>query len=148
MFEIDFFFVFFLCFYLMKGCRPRGPNPEKVGARIMGARKPEMGPRRVGASPKFHAFFSVSRSHFHSFCLSLGVFSWNFVVFGSAGALKCSRFEFSGYRVKPRRPQSRRGFTRQERNFGRSREGRSREGGPGKGGPGAVRGHRNMTKTP
>ena len=28
------------------------------------------------------------------------------------GALKCARFEFSGCRLKPRRPRSRRGFTR------------------------------------
>ena len=35
-----------------------------------------MGARRWG--PKFRAFFSLSRPQFRSFCLSLGVFSWNF----------------------------------------------------------------------
>ena len=40
--------------------------------------------RKVGGGPEgwgaqnFALFFSVSRSHFRSFCLSLGVFSWNF----------------------------------------------------------------------
>ena len=34
------------------------------------------------------------------------------VVFLKAGTLKCARLEFSGCRVKPRRPRSRRGFTR------------------------------------
>ena len=62
-----------------------------------------MGPRRVA---KISLFFSLSRSQFLSFSLfgrsSRGIL----VVFRSAGALKCSRLEFSGCRVKPWRPRS------------------------------------------
>ena len=43
---------------------PNGWGPTKIG------------PRRVGAQN--FALFSVSRSHFRSFCVSLGVFSWLF----------------------------------------------------------------------
>ena len=43
----------------------------------MGARtQKKWGPE--GWGPKISRFFSVSRSHFRSFCLSLGVFSWFF----------------------------------------------------------------------
>ena len=52
------------------------------------------------------ALCSFSRSHFRSFCLSLGSSRGFLVVFGSAGAVKCARLEFSGCRVKPRRPSA------------------------------------------
>ena len=65
-----------------------------------------MGPQKGGESGKISRFFSLSRHSFHSFLPLLGVFSWNFGICGSAGALKCARLEFSGCRVKPRRPQS------------------------------------------
>ena len=85
----------------------------KFGAPKNGARRVRhegwgawggVGPERWGPEgwgPE-GCFFSVSCSHFRSFCLSLGVFSWFLVVFGSAGAVKCARLEFSGCRVKPR----------------------------------------------
>ena len=72
-----------------EGGAPKGgaPNPEKwcpegwgPKLRTGGAPKggaPKCGVRRVGG-PKFSAFFSLSRPHFRSFSLSLGVFSWNF----------------------------------------------------------------------
>ena len=77
-----------------------GPNPEKVEARRASARReggPKGGARRnwgpkgrapqrggwKGGGPKaggqkFRAFFPLSRPHFRSFSLSLGVFSWKF----------------------------------------------------------------------
>ena len=64
----------------------------------------KVGPRRVWPqrvwSPKFRVFFPLS-PQFSFFLLSLWVSSRGFlVVFGSAGAVKCSRLEFSGCRVK------------------------------------------------
>ena len=73
-----------------------GPKPRKIGPR-------RVGPRRVWG-PKFRAFFPSPTTSFRSFSLSLCVFSWNFG--GVAGAVKCARLEFSGWCVKPRRPQS------------------------------------------
>ena len=54
-----------------------GPNPEKVGPRRVGPRRvgpPGWGPEGWGAQ-NFALFFSFSHSHFHSFFLSLGIFS-------------------------------------------------------------------------
>ena len=73
-----------------------GPHSQRVRAPKSGASR----------GPKFRAFFSLLSPTF-SFLFS------RFLVFGSAGALKCARLEFSGCHVKPRRPRSRRGFTRQ-----------------------------------
>ena len=87
-----------------------GPNPEKIGPRRVGPRR--VGPRRVGG-PKFRVFIpspTTSFALFLSHCVSSRGF---LVVFGSAGAVKCARLEFSGCCVKPRRPRSRRGFTPQ-----------------------------------
>ena len=77
----------------------RGPNPEKVEAQRASAPREgaegwspeEWGPEGSGTAawglegwgpegggPKISRFFSLSRSHFRSFSLSLGVFSWNF----------------------------------------------------------------------
>ena len=73
-----------------------GPNPEKSETPKGGAPK--------GGGPKIPRFFFLSRHHFVLF-VSLWVSSSGIlVVFGSAGALKCARLEFSGCRVKPRRP--------------------------------------------
>ena len=62
-----------------KGGAPKGgsPNLEKVSPGRVGPRRVgpgRVGPRRVGG-PKFRAFFSFSHPHFHSFFLSLGIFS-------------------------------------------------------------------------
>ena len=54
-----------------------------------------------GGSKNSALFFSISRRKFHSFCLSLEVFSWNF------GVLK------RGDPRLPTRLRGRRGFTRQ-----------------------------------
>ena len=81
-----------------KGRAPKG-GATRVGAEPRKKWDPEeMGPKGgapKGGGPKFRAFFSVSRHHFRSFCISLGVFLW-FFVFRSAGAVKCSRLEFLG----------------------------------------------------
>ena len=58
------------------------PNPRKKDPEEWGPKGEaegwalRVGPK--GGGPKISRFFSVSRSHFRSFCLSLGVFSWNF----------------------------------------------------------------------
>ena len=57
-----------------------------------------------GGGPKFRAFFSLLRHNFFFFFLSWGSFRGILVVFEAAGALECARLEFSGCRVKPRRP--------------------------------------------
>ena len=63
-----------------------------------------------GGGPTISRFFSISRRKIRSFRISLWGSSRGFlVVFGSAGAVECSRSEYSGCRVKPRRPRSRRG---------------------------------------
>ena len=78
-----------------------GPKPrKKTGQRV--------GPRRVGAQNFALSFPSLAAISL--FLISLCVFFVGFlVVFGSAGAVKCARLEFSGCRVKPGRPRSRRG---------------------------------------
>ena len=84
-----------------------GPEPGKGGA------PKGRGPRRVGR-PKISRFFFPFPATVSLFlCLSGGLLVGILVVFGSAGAVKCARLEFSGCRVKPRRPQSRGGFTPQ-----------------------------------
>ena len=67
-----------------------------------------MRPRRVWgplSRHNFHSFFPllVSSRGILVVVSSRGIL----VVFRSAGTLKCARLEFSGCRVKPRRPQSR-----------------------------------------
>ena len=77
--------------------------------------------------PKFLLFFFLFPPHDSSFLFSLGVFSWNVGgVFEAPGKLKCARLEFSGCRVKPRRPR---------RSWGRAVLGRAvlGKGGPGEG---------------
>ena len=82
------------------GAEGWGPDLEKVraprvGVRRVGARRVghrSVGARRVGArrrgAQNFAFFFSLSRSHFRSFSLSLGVFSWKFGgVFEAPGPL-------------------------------------------------------------
>ena len=69
------------------------------------------GPPFPWTAQNFALFFSLSH-RISFFLLSLEVFSLNFGGVLKAGALKCARLEFSGCRVKPRRPRSRRGFTR------------------------------------
>ena len=66
------FCVIFNC--LVFFMQARGPNPEKAG----------WGARRVGG-PKISRFFSLSRHKIRSFLPSLGVFSWNLVVFEAPG---------------------------------------------------------------
>ena len=52
------------------------PNPPSAGPPSVGL--PSVGPPSVGP-PKISRFFSFSRSHFHSFLLSLGMFSYLFL---------------------------------------------------------------------
>ena len=61
----------------------------KVGARRAGAQKGG-GPK--GGGPKFSRFFTFSRSHFHSFFLSLGIFSCLFGGVLVGRFLKCACF--------------------------------------------------------
>ena len=99
-----------------------------------------MGARRVGG-PKFRAFFSLSRRKIRSFLPSLGVLSWNFGGVCCAGALKCAHLEFSGCRVKPRRPRE----GRKERILRQEREKMKFWAVLGKGGPGGT--EHDQTKT-
>ena len=83
---------------------------ERGGAKDWGS-KPREGVGRnedkKSGEPKISRFFSFSRLHFHSFFLSLEVFSWKIlVVFWSVGTAHVRVFGGS-----PRRPASRRGFT-------------------------------------
>ena len=81
-----------------KGGGPKGGGPKGGGPKGGGPK---------GGGPEISRFFSFSRPHVRSFCLSLWVSSRGFlVVFLKARTLKCARLEFSGCRVKPRRPQS------------------------------------------
>ena len=91
-----------LFFVSAKGGAPEGGGPERWGARRVGG--PEgWGPEGWGPEgwgPKISRFFFPFPPPFRSFCVSLGVFSWNFGGVWSAGALKCARLEFSGCRVR------------------------------------------------
>ena len=84
--------------------------------------RPSPGPPLPLDRPKFRSFFSLSRRKIRSFLPSLGVFSLNFGGVLKTKTLKCARLEFSGCRVKPRRPHQtgRRGFTRQPENSKRA----------------------------
>ena len=55
---------------------PEGWGPERVGPRKGGAPK-GVGPRK-GGGPKISRFFFPFPPPFRCFCVSLGVFSWNF----------------------------------------------------------------------
>ena len=88
---------------------PRGGEPQGLGPKGLG---PKVWARRVG-SPKFRAFFSFSRSHFHSFFLSLGVFVEFWWCFGRSGPQMCLFFAFKLSCESPRQPSGRRGFTGQ-----------------------------------
>ena len=80
-------------------CGPKGwgPKTEKLGQRRVGQRK-------VGG-PIFRAFFHLPPPVSFFSSLPLGYCRGFLVVFGSAGDLKCACSEFSGCRVKPRRPR-------------------------------------------
>ena len=93
-----------------KGGGPKGGGPEGWGPRRVGARRVAWGPKGGGPEgwgAQNFALFSLSRRKIRSFPPSLGVFSWNFGGVFEGGTLKCARLEFSGCRVKPRRPRSR-----------------------------------------
>ena len=83
----------------------RGPRGG-VGVRRVGARR--VGHRSVGArrrwAQNFALFFHSPATIFFLSSLSWGSSRGN-LVFWSAGTLKCAHLEFSGCRVKPRRPQ-------------------------------------------
>ena len=73
------------------------PGPASAGP------PPPLDPPSAGP-PKFSLFFFPFPPPFRSFCVSLGVFSWNF---GGVLKRKCPEmctFGLSGCRVKPRRP--------------------------------------------
>ena len=91
------------------GCHGWGGSSNGVGRKG----REKWSPKGRAPPPEISRFFSLSRHSFHSFLPLLLLLSWNFGGVRSAGALKCARMEFSGCRVKPRRPQSRRGFTPQ-----------------------------------
>ena len=82
-------------------------GPEGEGARRGGGPKgwgPEgLGARRVGGARNFALFFSPTGNFILS-TLSGRSSRGILVVFLKAGALICARLEFSGCRVKPRRP--------------------------------------------
>ena len=66
------------CGYFGPSGSPLAPNPPAdLPARTPLLWTPCAGPP-YARPPKISLFFSVSRSHFHSFCLSLGVFTLNF----------------------------------------------------------------------
>ena len=88
------------CFSGFTICAPRRLGPERWG------------PRRVGGR-KISLLFSLSRTVFCSFCLSLGLFSLNFHGFCDDRDPQLCTFGLSNCRVKLRRPRSSRSFTRQ-----------------------------------
>ena len=93
------------------GRKGGGPTQEKVGARMVGARTlgaRTVEARRVGAQ-NFALFFPSPATIVFLFSLSCWSFRGILVVFEAPGTLKCARLEFSGCRVKPRRPRSRLG---------------------------------------
>ena len=88
-----------IVFFSRKGGGPEGWGPES---------REKWRPRRVeapkSAGPKISwFFFPLPPQNFVLFFLS-GVFSWNFGGVLKTKTLKCARLEFSGCRVKPRRP--------------------------------------------
>ena len=91
------------------GARTRKGGARRVGVRRVGGPKgwgPEgLGARRVGG-PKFRAFFFSLPPEFHSFFLSLGGLLVEFWWCLKRRDAQSARLEFSGCRVKPRRPQS------------------------------------------
>ena len=91
----------------------RRPKPRKSGGPRGGAQK---GARTVGAQ-NFALFSPLPPQFFLLFSISFGLFRGILVVFGSAGALKCARLEFSGCRVKPRRHNLDQGRRRTFHNF-------------------------------
>ena len=105
------------------GAEPRKSGPRKGGAPKGGGAPKSGGPRRVGG-PKFRAFLFPFPPPFRSFCVSLGVFSWNFGgVWKRRGRQMCT-FGVLGLSCEapaaPKPPQkdwnpprSRRGFTPQ-----------------------------------
>ena len=112
----------------MQGWGPEGwePKPGKGGARRVGGR----------------AFFFLLPPQF-SFFVLLGVLSWNFGgAFEGRDPLMCTS-GLSGCRVEPRRPQARRGFTRQPAGAVQGRGGPGE--GPGEGG--FVRAPKSWTNT-
>ena len=113
-----FFFIFVFLFAFAMNPKPKRKSPtlaNRFGQSNFldlvchgGPRR--VGPRRVkGGSPKFRAFFFPLPPPFRSFLSLWGSFLGILVVFLKAGTLKCARLEFSGCRVKPRRPHSSRG---------------------------------------
>ena len=104
--------VFIFLFFNPKGGTPKG-GPEGWGPEGWGPEGwrpkgwgPELNLEKVGpegwgpegwAPAQISRFFFPFPPPFRSFCVSLGVFSWNFGGV-SAGALKCARLEFLGCR--------------------------------------------------
>ena len=89
---------------------PFEPAPGRVKPR-------RVGPRRVGG-PKFRAFFPSPAPMFILSSLSWGSYRGILVVFEARRSLKCERLEFSGCRVKPRRPRKWGRERKKARNFG------------------------------
>ena len=100
-----------------------------------GVRVPWWGPKG-GGGPKFRAFFHSPAPSYALF-VSLWVSARGIlVVFSKAGTIKRARLEFSGCRVKLRRPRSRQGF------FTTAREPKSAH----LKGPGLRKHHQNSTR--
>ena len=79
---------------------PQTTLPRTTPPRPLPARTPPPPDR-----PKFRAFFPLPPPFSLFFSLSGGSSRGILVVFLKAGTLKCARLEFSGCRVKPRRPK-------------------------------------------
>ena len=89
------------------GVQPENSKPAHF--RVEAFHQDSKGGALKGGAQIF-ALFSLSRPHFRSFCPSLGVFTLNFGgVLEVLGPSNVHVLEFSGCRVKPRRPRSRRG---------------------------------------
>ena len=119
---------FFLCFFSHGGVQARGPNPEKVVARRVGAKGlgPEgwaaqvCGPEGWGA--KFRVFFPSPAPIFILFFPLCGSSRGILVVFEAPGRSNVHIWSSLVVRVEPWRPQSRRrGFTRQPENSKRAK---------------------------
>ena len=105
------------------GTAPPFPGPPFRGTALPRTALPPDRPSQD--RPNSRSFFPLPPQNSLFSSLSGGSSCGILMVFLKDGNLKCARLEFSGCRVKPRRPQSRRGF-KKENCGGRGKKARNR----------------------